>query len=307
MTKQLNKLFKENYIETLQCDSFEADSTILSSNSYKYFSKRYNKFMVLSKIYFSQNNTIKDFINDLRQYRKVELHENILKFIGIIKQNSSTHEIIFIHEYANDGTLRQYLNQNFCILNWNDKLILAKQLVKVAVSGTPKKYVKIYTDCWRYGSSLRPTIQNVFKDLNNINYNYDEIITESIKNKEHKENSILKNECSNKSDLLQHYTDLRYEIIKELEIISSIILTLKKIPSSEDSINSSLLIPKIFPSSLISNNLDDNNLVKFLFDLNNLFISQINIQGISEVTSYFVLLQLLDSFMNMELELVLII
>lgn len=36
---------------------------------------------------------------------------------------------MFIHEYANDGTLRQYLNRNFSMLNWNDKLNLAKQFV----------------------------------------------------------------------------------------------------------------------------------------------------------------------------------
>ncbi|RIB12689.1 kinase-like domain-containing protein [Gigaspora rosea] len=36
---------------------------------------------------------------------------------------------MFIHEYANEGTLRQYLDQNFCMLNWIDKLKLAKQLV----------------------------------------------------------------------------------------------------------------------------------------------------------------------------------
>ncbi|CAG8836613.1 25830_t:CDS:2, partial [Gigaspora margarita] len=107
--------------------TFETNITVLSSNSYKLVSKTCNKIVVLNKITFSNKYAIKDFINDLRQYRKVEVHENILKFIGIIKQ--STPAIIFIHEYANEGTLRQYLDQNFCKLNWNDKLNLAKQLV----------------------------------------------------------------------------------------------------------------------------------------------------------------------------------
>ncbi|KAF0411260.1 calmodulin-dependent protein kinase [Gigaspora margarita] len=127
MTKQFNNFFEENYIRNLQFDSFETDITVLSSNSYKLVSKIYNNNVVLSKISFSNKYTIKDFINDLRQYRKVELHENIIKFIGIIKQ--SIHGIMFIHEYANKGTLRQYLDQNFYMLNWNDKFNLAKQLV----------------------------------------------------------------------------------------------------------------------------------------------------------------------------------
>ncbi|CAG8703399.1 13829_t:CDS:1, partial [Dentiscutata heterogama] len=48
----------------------------------------------------------------LKKYKKVvDLHENILKFIAVVKQ--SVNEIIFTHEYAFDGTLRQYLKLNF--------------------------------------------------------------------------------------------------------------------------------------------------------------------------------------------------
>ncbi|CAG8844318.1 3300_t:CDS:2, partial [Gigaspora margarita] len=199
--------------------SFETNITVLSSNSYKLVSKTCNKIVVLNKVSFSNKFAMKDFINDLRQYGKVELHENILKFIGIIKQN--TYGIMFIHEYANEGTLRQYLDQNFCKLNWNDKLTLAKQLVSAikclheklssdlnllsaiihgkresAIPGTPKNYVNIYTECWKYQPNLRPTIQHIFKKIINIHYNYEEIITES-KDKEY-----------NLTSLLQHILDL---------------------------------------------------------------------------------------------------
>ncbi|RIB30250.1 kinase-like domain-containing protein [Gigaspora rosea] len=267
MTKQFNDFFDENYIRNLPFDSFETDITVLSSNSYKLVSKSFNKIVVLNKISFSNKYAIKDFINDLRQYRKVELHENILKFIGIIKQ--STHGIMFIHEYANEGTLRQYLNQNFCKLNWNDKLNLAKQLVsaikclhesdivhlnlnpknifvdkgnlKLNEFGAfqyrnkilnkfkliqytdphylenPKTYKlnknsdiysigvllwEISSECWKYDPNLRPTIQHVFKEIINIHYNYEEIITESIKDKEYKEKLISKIEYSNSTSLL---------------------------------------------------------------------------------------------------------
>ncbi|CAG8739199.1 7734_t:CDS:2, partial [Gigaspora margarita] len=282
MTKQFNNFFEENYIRNLQFDSFETDITVLSSNSYKLVSKIYNNNVVLSKISFSNKYTIKDFINDLRQYRKVELHENIIKFIGIIKQ--STHGIMFIHEYANKGTLRQYLDQNFYMLNWNDKFNLAKQLVSAikclhenAIPGTPKKYVKIY------------------KEINNINYNYEEIITESIKDKEYREKPISKMENSNQTNLLQHYIDLRYEIIKELEIISSITTTLNKILVEDSSVNCTSFTLNLYEnvlekvpkrsSLIITNQFYDYDLQKFLFDLNHLFISQFNIQGISEITS----------------------
>ncbi|RIB01455.1 hypothetical protein C2G38_1000778 [Gigaspora rosea] len=309
---------------------------------------------------------------------------------------------MFIHEYANEGTLRQYLDQYFYMLNWNDKFNFAKQLVSAikclhendivhlnlnpknifvhegnlklnafgafqyrskflnkiklmqytdpqylenhetyklnkssdiysigvllweissgivpfkselsygfnllnaiihgkredAVPGTPTKYVKIYTECWRYGSNLRPTIQHVFKEINNINYNFEEIITESIKDKEYREKPISKLENSNQIDLLQHYIDLRYEMIKELEIISSITTTLNKTLVEDSSVNCSLFTLNIYENVLekvpkrsslfITNQLYDYDLQKFLFDLNHLFISQFNIQGISEITT----------------------
>ncbi|CAG8603512.1 1952_t:CDS:2 [Cetraspora pellucida] len=240
MAKQFNNFFEETYIKNLLCSSFETDLTALSSNSHKFFSRNYNKIVVISMISFSNNYTIKDFISDFRQYQKVDLHENILKFIGIIKQK-----------------------------------------------------------CWRYGSNLRPTIQQVFKNLNDIHYNYEEIITEIVKNKEHKEKPISSIENSNTTSLLQHYNDLQYELIKELEIISSVITTLKKalIKNPVNSLNLSINIPKKIPS-IITNQLYDNNLLRFLFNLNNLFILQFNIQGISEITSSSIVQCIRNSIIN---------
>ncbi|KAF0474140.1 kinase-like protein [Gigaspora margarita] len=63
----------------------------------------------------------------LKQYKKVELHENILKFIGIL--NQSIDEVEYFCEYAYDGTLRQYLKQNFYTINWKDRLYVANQIV----------------------------------------------------------------------------------------------------------------------------------------------------------------------------------
>ncbi|CAG8530158.1 972_t:CDS:2 [Gigaspora rosea] len=178
MTKQLNNFFEENYIRNLQFDSFETDIAVLSSNSYKLVSKIYNNIVVLSKISFSNKYTLKDFINDDKEYR---------------------------------------------------------------------------------------------------------------------EKPISKLENSNQIDLLQHYIDLRYEMIKELEIISSITTTLNKTLVEDSSVNCSLFTLNIYENVLekvpkrsslfITNQLYDYDLQKFLFDLNHLFISQFNIQGISEITT----------------------
>ncbi|RIB05260.1 hypothetical protein C2G38_2148627 [Gigaspora rosea] len=121
-----DEFFKQNKIKILSHDSFENDTTVLSSSSYKVFSKKYNQIMVLNKVVFSQKCALENFVNNLLQYQRVELHENILKFIGIVKYD--IREVIFAHEYSYSGTLRQYLNQNFKLITWNGKLRFAKQL-----------------------------------------------------------------------------------------------------------------------------------------------------------------------------------
>lgn len=65
MTKQINNFFEEHCIRNLLCNSFQTDWTVLSSNSYKFFSRNYNKIVVISMISFSNDYTIKDFISDV--------------------------------------------------------------------------------------------------------------------------------------------------------------------------------------------------------------------------------------------------
>ncbi|CAB4413885.1 unnamed protein product [Rhizophagus irregularis] len=118
-------------------------------------------------------------------------------------------------EYADSGTLQNYLKENFERLTWDDKLNLAFQLscgvsclhdeeiihhdlhpknilihqntLKLAdlgglretpVADTPKDYIKIYTSCWDIEPDNRPTINQVISvitDIINIITKNDEI------------------------------------------------------------------------------------------------------------------------------------
>ncbi|RIB14212.1 hypothetical protein C2G38_2195747 [Gigaspora rosea] len=385
-----NGFFNKDHSKFFQNNSFEKLENVgstLFSRTYKVFSTKCNKIFILNKIIFSQKYTLKNFIADLKQYQKIELHANILKFVSIIEQ--STNKAIFVHEYANDGTLRQYLKRNSNIINWNDKLRLAKQLNsaikclhendiihmnlnsenifvhrgdiklsafqyyhnvsdifkfmpyidsqylenvemykfnkssdiysigillweissgiipfkskltndislfkeiingkrEVAIIGTPTNYKKIYTECWQHHSDNRPTIQHIFKCLNNININnYDklnfdeEIIVESNKIKH-------ENSASNITGISQHYHN---EVTNELKLISSIVTFLKKTLNEknlfEDQNNIAEDQNDILPVC-INKQSDIDNEQKFLYDLNQLFISQFNIQGVSKYTS----------------------
>ncbi|RHZ60889.1 hypothetical protein Glove_350g101 [Diversispora epigaea] len=78
---------------------------------------------VVALKYISLNN----LINEVKRHRKLEINESILKFYGITNQEN-TNNYMIVFEYANNGSLRQYLKTNFQKFDWNIKLNLAKQI-----------------------------------------------------------------------------------------------------------------------------------------------------------------------------------
>ncbi|CAG8646837.1 234_t:CDS:2, partial [Dentiscutata heterogama] len=87
-----NSFFNKNNSKFFQNNSFEKLENVgstLCSRTYKVFSTKCNKIFILNKILFSQKYTLKDFIADLNQYQRIELHANILKFVSIIEQSTN--------------------------------------------------------------------------------------------------------------------------------------------------------------------------------------------------------------------------
>ncbi|GBB87807.1 hypothetical protein RclHR1_01430016 [Rhizophagus clarus] len=73
------------------------------------------------------------FKSKLKLQRDIQFHNNIIKFYGIAKfdpENVNVHSknYLLVMEYADSGTLKNYLKENFHILTWNDKYNLAYQL-----------------------------------------------------------------------------------------------------------------------------------------------------------------------------------
>ncbi|CAG8705787.1 8025_t:CDS:2, partial [Scutellospora calospora] len=129
-----------------------------------------------------------------------------------------------------------------------------------AIFGTPKSYIKIYTECWKQDPDQRPTIQNIDKDLNSIDYNTiknDEIFKEYV-NDEDKD--LLTLEYSNSS---KYYVDLYNKTEKELKLINSVIIILKNI-SNENNLKENLILTNSF--SILE--IFTNNEEKFLYELN---------------------------------------
>ncbi|CAG8697366.1 12683_t:CDS:2 [Cetraspora pellucida] len=193
---------------------------------------------------------MENWIDNFEQYSNTfpTYHFEELETDAIIKQ--SINEIILVHEYAFDGTLCQYVKQNFNKINWNDKLRLAKQII----------------------SAVKCLHEN---DLIHLNLN------------ENNDLPMSEMEISNSTELLNYYTNLHNKTTKELMLISSIIKILSEnsmINDQNDLLNltsslSTLNIVETIPISLVNASNQNHIDIQFLYDLNKLFITQFNIQG----------------------------
>ncbi|CAB4438045.1 unnamed protein product [Rhizophagus irregularis] len=144
---------------------------------------------------------MKEIVRELKIQREVDFHDNIIRCHGITKFESENHlnnNYMLVMEYADGGSLRNYLKENFSKLTWDDKYLMAYQLacavsclhdekiihrdlhsgnilvhkntIKLAdfeisqglretvVPDTPNEYVEIYTKCWDGEPDNRPTI-----------------------------------------------------------------------------------------------------------------------------------------------------
>ncbi|RIB13125.1 hypothetical protein C2G38_2198666 [Gigaspora rosea] len=164
------------------------------------------------------------------------------------------------HEYAYNGTLRQYLKQSFNIINWNDKLRLQRSIKFIfSASSIHKGDIKI--EVFNYQNKVFNTprfiqyidlqyLQNpeTYKlDKNSDIYSIGiilweissvitpfkserEVFMDHDKDVEYKDKSVSETEDLNTVNLLKNY-------IKELNLISSIILTLKKALNEDNLLN----------------------------------------------------------------------
>ncbi|RHZ86284.1 hypothetical protein Glove_52g40 [Diversispora epigaea] len=103
---------------------------LITANIFKARFRISQKTVALKCVSSNDEFTLDNLMNEIKRYRKLEIHDGILKFYGITKQeNANDYRIIL--EYVNEGSLRQYLKTNFQSLDWNAKINLAKQIANV--------------------------------------------------------------------------------------------------------------------------------------------------------------------------------
>ncbi|POG65455.1 kinase-like domain-containing protein, partial [Rhizophagus irregularis DAOM 181602=DAOM 197198] len=88
-----------------------------------------HKCCALKSFYNLNDATIKAIVREIQHHREVDFYDNVIRFYGLTTFKNQIKEYSLVIEYADGGTLRDYLKENFENLTWNDKFSLAFQLV----------------------------------------------------------------------------------------------------------------------------------------------------------------------------------
>ncbi|EXX65232.1 Cdc15p [Rhizophagus irregularis DAOM 197198w] len=83
--------------------------------------KNSEQYIALKSFFNLNDVTVKEIVHELKLQSKIQFHDNIIKFYGVTKFES-------VMEYADSGTLKDYLKKNFNNLTWDNKYNLAYQL-----------------------------------------------------------------------------------------------------------------------------------------------------------------------------------
>ncbi|EXX50180.1 uncharacterized protein OCT59_023942 [Rhizophagus irregularis] len=104
----------------------------IGNQIYRANCKNSEQHFVLKSFNIIDNDILKEeLIHEFKLQSKVNFHNNLINFFGITdkeNQNGQMKEYLLVMEYANGGSLRDYLKENFNNLTWKDKYELAYQL-----------------------------------------------------------------------------------------------------------------------------------------------------------------------------------
>ncbi|GBB83353.1 hypothetical protein RclHR1_10080006, partial [Rhizophagus clarus] len=125
----------QNYFKYYEYKHFSNIREIGSGGFAKVFRAKWKNSVSLALKSFSNLNStaVKEIVHELKLQKDLQFHDNIIKFLGITKKLENQNDLVvknylLVMEYADSGTLKDYLKKRFKNLNWNDKYRLAYQL-----------------------------------------------------------------------------------------------------------------------------------------------------------------------------------
>ncbi|POG75265.1 kinase-like domain-containing protein [Rhizophagus irregularis DAOM 181602=DAOM 197198] len=91
--------------------------------------KNSGKLFALKSFLNLNNITVKEIVRELKIQREVDFHDKIIRCYRMTKLESEDYNNYWVvMEYADGGSLRNYLKKNFKKLTWDDKYSMAYQL-----------------------------------------------------------------------------------------------------------------------------------------------------------------------------------
>ncbi|CAG8525876.1 8439_t:CDS:2, partial [Diversispora eburnea] len=121
---------KDKYVKKFDYKTFENITRIASGafgTVYRANSLNLGKHVALKCLHENDEKLYEKFEKELTNILTVNNHENIINFHGIsIDPSTETHYLIL--QYAKDGDLRTYLQNNFSRLGWKIKINMAKDI-----------------------------------------------------------------------------------------------------------------------------------------------------------------------------------
>ncbi|PKY45422.1 kinase-like protein [Rhizophagus irregularis] len=126
---RIEEAIDNEYFKHYEYKHFSNMQEIGSGSSGKMFRaewKNFHTYLALKSFYKFDNVTVKEIVHELKLKRDIGSHDNIIQFYGITFESKD--QLLLVMEYADGGSLREYLKQNFDNLTWNNKYNLAYQL-----------------------------------------------------------------------------------------------------------------------------------------------------------------------------------
>ncbi|GBC05719.1 hypothetical protein RclHR1_00640007 [Rhizophagus clarus] len=119
------------FYEYKQFSNFQQIGSGSFGKVYRVNWRNLEKHLALKSFFNLDNITMKEIVHELKIQRQVDFHDNIIRYYGITKfesENQLGNNYMLVMEYANGGSLRSYLKENFNKLTWDDKYCMAYQL-----------------------------------------------------------------------------------------------------------------------------------------------------------------------------------
>ncbi|GBB98103.1 hypothetical protein RclHR1_03140002 [Rhizophagus clarus] len=99
--------------------------------------KNSQQYLALKSFINIDNGTIKELVREIELQREVVFHDNIISFYGVTildqENQSVNNNYSLVMEYADSGSLKNYLKENFGKLTWDDKFKFACQLASAVL------------------------------------------------------------------------------------------------------------------------------------------------------------------------------